>query len=256
METPGTVAVYWQDMGQEGSEGGWDFASPPTSEPEAPAESGGGAGHAAPEGPGSFWDDLDSGAILGPQEAAPPSNGGPSKASLMLERAALQGKKAGARALDSAMFAPLVAIDQLSVADVRAVDAVNFVGGGFKGKGERKKDLIDYKPKFWGQKKANPETDRVIRDVGRTGLRDMASTGGHLPSAIAGHKKMGAPKWDWGKGTTGVNPVAKLRTMGLGADAAPETKDNRRLGEIKQALHAKDLRKKQRKQGAAVEEEA
>src|SRR4051794_33114999 len=78
--------------------------------------------------PSAMHHDPAGGGLLGPAGAAmPAAANGPSNRRLQAEKAGLYAKKYGARALDSALFAPLHLIDQASIADVHAVDAMNFV---------------------------------------------------------------------------------------------------------------------------------
>jgi hypothetical protein len=229
--------MFWDELerGELSGDGGAASEKDAGGEHEAPSgEAEAGAGEGAALGPAGAampeHDDHDD----GPEAASP------SRSALKAEKAGLYGKKFAARALDTALFAPMHAIDQLSIADVHAVDAANFMASGGKTRAQRQKqkvdDPINYKPKGAHVTKL-PLGERLLRETGRTGLRDTASHGrnpaifGQDPSHPLAQKR-----WGWGQKHLGKNPVAALRMASLPEEAAPDSADNRRIRAIKDQL--------------------
>lgn len=169
----------------------------------------------------------------------------PSSMRLKAEKTGLYAKKFGARALDSALFATHHLVDQASIADVHAVDAMNFVASGGKSRARRKHkgiaDAIDYDPKM-NPYKAAEKGGAALRENGRTGARATMSSGQNPGN----FRKMGnqKPVFEWGKSVTGVNPVSELRKASAPVEFAPKTKDNMRIRQIKHELKAKKAQKK------------
>jgi hypothetical protein len=202
---------------------------------------------AAPAGPArrsSFM--PNSAAGLQALPPAPRQDG--SSMGLQAEKAGLYAKKMGARALDTALFAPLHAIDQLSILDVHAADAANFVASGGKTRAQRDKkgmdDPIDYRPRGFGAAGSSEKFQKKkLREIGRTGLRD-GMTAGVNPHYRMKHLDDTTRGFEWGKSLTGKNPVSALRKAGAPVVASPDSKDNKRIRQIKQELRVRKAEKK------------